>query len=248
MRGALNVLAFTRQLTLRLVRTLCGVLPRLPTRGLCVDVQRDACSRLLVEPVTVPNLEHTGVAPNFVAKEAPLFYPNGLRNCNLRETIRVSLRTADPESGEPAGIRSPSRSPTRARVSAGAGAGSDVVGAGGGASGGAAAGGRSVSRGKRKPHGRSGVRVRPDAKAGPPRATGRPRQSTMELAKHTQPRRRDTGARRPSAASAHTAGSRASVTSDRAALKKRPVDRSTMDLLKEMNAQNERMARTLERC
>lgn len=51
-------------------------------------------AKLLVEPVAVPNLEHTGVLPATKARDAPLFYPNGAKNCNLRDTIKESLRTS----------------------------------------------------------------------------------------------------------------------------------------------------------
>ena len=51
-------------------------------------------AKLLIEPIAVANLEHTGVLPATKTRDTPLFYPNGAKNCNLRDTIKESLRTS----------------------------------------------------------------------------------------------------------------------------------------------------------
>ena len=60
------------------------------------DPEAEDHTRLLVEPVAVPEMGHTGVKPNVTTAsttgERPLFYPNGSRNLNLRASIRKSLR------------------------------------------------------------------------------------------------------------------------------------------------------------
>lgn len=192
---------------------------------------QESHSRLLVEPVTVPNLDHTGIGPNLKKRESPLFYPNGSRNCNLRDTIRTSLRespTGLGSSGElsgSGGLGATSGSGGRG------GAGGDAVGSGGGAEAGTKRMRRSV---------RVGATPAPKVK----RAKGRPRKTTKELAAHTKPRRRGYSGADDAGSVASARGSVVSSTS----LRKRPVDRSTMDLLKEMQRNNEKMARALERC
>jgi len=49
-------------------------------------------TRLLMEPIAVPNLDHTGVPVRGTQKKVPLFYPTGKKNCNFRDTIRGRVR------------------------------------------------------------------------------------------------------------------------------------------------------------
>ncbi|CAM9448639.1 unnamed protein product, partial [Ectocarpus sp. 13 AM-2016] len=46
---------------------------------------------LLVEPVLLPNLGHTGVVRETLPGDRPLFYPNGFKNCTLGSTVRNAL-------------------------------------------------------------------------------------------------------------------------------------------------------------
>ena len=57
-----------------------------------VEACRDSHTRLLVEPVPIPDLKHTGVETGLVAKDHALFYPNGGKNASLRQTISASMR------------------------------------------------------------------------------------------------------------------------------------------------------------
>jgi hypothetical protein len=54
---------------------------------------RDDHTRLLVEPVSIPDLEHTGLQTRLTQKQYPPFYPNGKKNINLRHSIRDTLRS-----------------------------------------------------------------------------------------------------------------------------------------------------------
>lgn len=57
-------------------------------------------TRLLMEPIAVPNLDHTGLTMNAQKKkQVPLFYPTGKKNCNFRDTIRGRVRYADAAVG-----------------------------------------------------------------------------------------------------------------------------------------------------
>ena len=46
---------------------------------------------LLVEPVLLPNLGHTGVDRETLPGDRPLFYPNGKKNCSLGGAVRNAL-------------------------------------------------------------------------------------------------------------------------------------------------------------
>lgn len=46
-----------------------------------------------MEPIAVPNLDHTGLTMHAEKKkQVPLFYPTGKKNCNFRDTIRGRVR------------------------------------------------------------------------------------------------------------------------------------------------------------
>lgn len=53
-------------------------------------------TRLLVEPIAVPNLSHTGVDLSLKKpkerKQPVLFYPNGRKNMAIRDTIHNKVR------------------------------------------------------------------------------------------------------------------------------------------------------------
>jgi hypothetical protein len=57
-----------------------------------VDKYRAPHSRLLIEPVTIPDLKHTGLRPGLLANSNPLFYANGQKNANMRNTVRNTMR------------------------------------------------------------------------------------------------------------------------------------------------------------
>jgi len=59
-----------------------------------VDKSREKHTRLLHEPIAIPDLRHTGVKASLKSQDYPLFYPSGSRNNNLRNTIQHSLRHA----------------------------------------------------------------------------------------------------------------------------------------------------------
>lgn len=46
---------------------------------------------LLVEPVLLPNLGHTGVDREISPGDRPLFYPNGQKKCGMGDTVRNAL-------------------------------------------------------------------------------------------------------------------------------------------------------------
>ncbi|RHY31957.1 hypothetical protein DYB32_002997 [Aphanomyces invadans] len=51
-----------------------------------------AHSQLLVEPIHIPDLKHTGIAPLAShTMSAPMFYPNGAKNVHLRHVVQDSL-------------------------------------------------------------------------------------------------------------------------------------------------------------
>ncbi|RQM31128.1 hypothetical protein B5M09_009909 [Aphanomyces astaci] len=58
------------------------------------DVDNDH-TKLLVEPIHIPDLKHTGIAVPLNtlghSASAPLFYPNGTKNVHLRQVIQDSL-------------------------------------------------------------------------------------------------------------------------------------------------------------
>jgi hypothetical protein len=47
--------------------------------------------KLVLDPVLIPDLEHTGVRPSIDLEDRLLFYPNGARNCNLHLNIQNKL-------------------------------------------------------------------------------------------------------------------------------------------------------------
>ncbi len=53
---------------------------------------REPHSLLLVEPVAVPKIDHTGVNLSLFSDTTPLYYPNGAKRVNIRETIAATLR------------------------------------------------------------------------------------------------------------------------------------------------------------
>lgn len=49
---------------------------------------------LLIEPVHLPDLKHAGIEI-MIQEKVPIFYSNGAKNINLRDTIMDSLGTSD---------------------------------------------------------------------------------------------------------------------------------------------------------
>ena len=53
-------------------------------------------NRLLVEPVSIPQLQHTGLKTDLIKNKAEestlLFYPNGAKKIGFRDMIRVKLQ------------------------------------------------------------------------------------------------------------------------------------------------------------
>ena len=49
-------------------------------------------TRLLMEPISIPNLEHTGIETSLVNQRADLFYKNGGKKYNIRASIRSNLK------------------------------------------------------------------------------------------------------------------------------------------------------------
>ncbi|KAF0744135.1 hypothetical protein Ae201684P_018628 [Aphanomyces euteiches] len=56
------------------------------------DLVEEPHSKLLIEPIHIPDLVHTGIS---LAKpgsmSSPMFYPNGAKNVHLRQVIQTSL-------------------------------------------------------------------------------------------------------------------------------------------------------------
>ena len=63
--------------------------PRLAAAG---GKNRELHSRLLVEPITIPNLDHTGVKHRLVEQDKPVFYPTGTKSMKLREILRSEIK------------------------------------------------------------------------------------------------------------------------------------------------------------
>lgn len=70
----------------------CPVYPSLQSRIVSLPhAQGQSHCLLLVEPVLLPNLGHTGVARETLPGDRPLFYPNGKKNCSLGATVRNAV-------------------------------------------------------------------------------------------------------------------------------------------------------------
>ena len=135
-----------------------------------------AHTTLLVEPVSVPNLEHTGVVPRLIAKPRnPLFYPNGAKNINLRDNIRKTLRTTIYAAQGTKWDRRPKKAagtPTAAYLKLQAELGPDAQLGGGAGAGGAAGPGASGGGGSRRKKGRRRRRRRRPKDLGASASTG----------------------------------------------------------------------------
>lgn len=77
---------------------------RCPTLELSQEQGQSHCL-LLVEPVLLPNLGHTGVDRETLPGDRPLFYPNGKKNCGLGAAVRNALyqSTASPRQQQHGG-------------------------------------------------------------------------------------------------------------------------------------------------
>ncbi|OQR96381.1 hypothetical protein THRCLA_22001 [Thraustotheca clavata] len=53
------------------------------------NIPEDDHAKLLVEPIHIPDLNHTGIRLDAV--KVPLFYPNGSKNVHFRQVIQESL-------------------------------------------------------------------------------------------------------------------------------------------------------------
>lgn len=88
----------TRSMASSTSQTLSGFSIHEPVRYLNVMTTRSSHakslkppgthSKLLIEPVVMPNLTHINVEPQHEAKQTCLFYPTGERNTNLRREIQ----------------------------------------------------------------------------------------------------------------------------------------------------------------
>ena len=64
------------------------------TRQLVQNPSKKSSTELLVEPMHMPTLTHTRVKYMENDSKYPLFYPDGSKNCNFRDSIEQSLRTS----------------------------------------------------------------------------------------------------------------------------------------------------------
>ncbi|OQR93527.1 hypothetical protein ACHHYP_02481 [Achlya hypogyna] len=64
------------------------------------DLAEEVHTKLLVEPIHIPDLHHTGIAVDGPGS-VPLFYPNGAKNVHLRAVVQQSLTTAASTSALP---------------------------------------------------------------------------------------------------------------------------------------------------
>ena len=64
------------------------------TQTTATEACRAPHTRLLVEPVQVPDLRHTGLGVRAKARPPALFYPDGGKNATMRKKIAESLRSA----------------------------------------------------------------------------------------------------------------------------------------------------------